>query len=140
MVSRTASPFQTRMATLLSLSAVQSPRLFQRFLQMMNQRGLVQSPFSAVLNDLNKAAEELMEQGVVYEEAFAQACGTEIINEESLSLALSTLMENVLRLKGKLDVETLVQTSKEHRLDLSPSDCRELLQHFAVKRRAAHRQ
>lgn len=81
-----------------------------------------------------------MEQGIVYEEAFAQACGTEIINEESLSLALSTLMESVLRLKGKLDVETLLETSKEQGLDLSPSDCRELVQHYKAKRRAARRE
>jgi hypothetical protein len=106
----------------------------------VNQRGLIGSTFSTVLNDLNQTAEEISNERITYEEAFAKACSTQIINEESLNLAVDTLMQNVLRLKGKLDLETMVETSKEQALDLSPSECKKLLQHYKAKRRAARRE
>lgn len=102
---------------------------------MMNRHGLVKTSFSSVLYDLNQRAEEMCNDRVSYEEAFARACQTELLNEESLGLARTTLMDNVRRLKGKLDLETLIQTSEEEALGLSPDDCSALLQRYRATRR-----
>ena len=124
------SPLQNSVCNLLSMQFISSQEDFQGVLQSLNRGAMVSQQFSTVWSDLNRATKRYPGG---YVEQFALACGSEVLNEESCLLGVATLVDVVRRLKGKCDVQALLEVSKEYELMLDEQECRDLLRLYQQK-------
>ena len=123
---------RSSICNLFSMHDIHTTRDFLSVISSLKQRGMVSVGMDTLLVRLDRVAQQGHR---LYEEEFAAALVKEAQDMDTCWMGLTTLMDSVVRLKGKCDGEALAEMSEENGLGLTEEDCRDLISLYQGKQR-----